>query len=156
MTAKERERPSAHGVLLGGFLADVAEAGRLADPTIPAGCATCAFSRETMTNRMAATGIEAMHCVIGTDPAPFGCHHGMKDGEPTKLCAGFVAAQAAPFDLIRSKMEEMVGRLAALPPVDEVRAEFDAWAAKIDPDGAMDDYCRGRLYVAARREGTYP
>lgn len=147
MAETSRERPSRHGAILGQFLADVAKAGAVGTDLLSAMCGTCAFRDGCMTNQMAATGIEAMNIVLGVDSADFACHHGMKDGEPQKYCAGAAAAKRAPFDVVKAALATMAARIDAAAGPDEVRASFDAWAAEVDPDGAMDDYRRARLYA---------
>lgn len=151
----ERERPSRHGAILGQALAEMAEAGGGCAGT----CATCAFRPGTMTNQMAATGLTALHCALGTDPDPFGCHHGMKDGRPTKLCAGYEAARQVSFDEVAAIMERLKTRMDAMTGPDDVRAIYDAWAAEADPDDALDDYQLARLYEKHRpttQEGPNP
>lgn len=134
-----RERPSLHGQILGQALADVAKAGGIGET-----CATCAFREDCMTNTMAATLSEALGCLISGEP--FGCHHGMVDGQPTKACAGMEAARRAPFPIVQAALEAARVRMAALPAIDPVRASFDAWAAENDPDDSMDDYQRARRW----------
>jgi hypothetical protein len=143
----DRDRPSAHGAILGEFLSALEKAGRTVDPNIADPCATCAFRQGSMPNQMGGTTLAAFHCTIGTDPAPFGCHHRMKDGTPTHMCAGYAAARLAPFEYVKAELEKTNARLADLPPDDKLRAEFDAWVATIDPDNRMDDYARSRAYA---------
>lgn len=144
----KRDGPSRHGVILGQALIALADAGRAADPTCDHEmCATCAYRPDCMTNQMAGTGLVAIKCAIGVDPDPFGCHHGMKGGRPTKLCAGHFAAQRAPFDMMKAITADLARKLGALSGPDEVRAAYDAWIAEIDPHGVMDDYARGRAYL---------
>lgn len=150
-----RERPSSYGARVGAAIAEIASS---VTGTLPSGCcATCAFRPGCMTNQMAATTLIAFKCAVGADPSPFGCHHGMKDGEPQKPCAGWLASQVADFDTVK----EIAGRLAedlkAIPTgPDVVREKFDAWIAKVDPAGAMNDYERGRLYLKAFPVATTP
>lgn len=142
-----RERPSAHGQLLGKALARLAATGREQQPTLPDPCLTCAFREGCMTNQMAATGTIALNCVLGIDPDDFACHHGMKEGQPTKLCVGYMAAKLAPFHVTKEVLGGLAEQLASLSEQDEVRRKFDAWASQIDPDGTMDDYERSRAYA---------
>jgi hypothetical protein len=148
-THPRRERPSRHGVILGQTLAALADAGRREDPSCPDPCATCAFRLGCMTNMMAATGIEALNCSIGIDDSLFGCHHGMKDGEPTKLCAGWVAAKLAPFDMMKAELIRLGERLDAATGPDEIRQKFDEWVARVDPENRLNDYERGHLFLKA-------
>jgi len=145
-----RERPSRHGAILGEALAAMERAGRAAGPALPDMCATCAFREGCMTNQMAATGSQALNCVLGVDPDEFACHHGMKEGQPVRYCAGYVAARRAPFPVIKAALSIAMGKLAAASGSDEVREAFDAWLAEVDPDNRMDDYQRARLYERAR------
>ena len=145
----KRERPSRHGAILGEALSKIAAAGRAYSPTeLPDACLTCAFREGCMTNQMAATGMVALNCVIGIDPDRFACHHGMKDGEPSKLCVGYVAAILAPFSFTKEVLCELADKLNTQCGPDEVRAEFDAWLSETDPDGKMDDYQLARAYAA--------
>lgn len=143
-----RDRPSLHGAVLGGFLAAVAEAGHGEAPEIPEMCATCAFRPDCMTNQMAATGLIAFNIVMGVDQSSFGCHHGLKDGAPTKVCVGFLAAKLAPFDRVKALSEQLGKALDAIAgQPDLIRAKVDAWIAKVDPADELDDYQRGRLWL---------
>lgn len=144
-----RDRPSTHGAIVGEALTKIVES---VSGSLPASCcSTCAFRPETMTNQMAATVLVAFKCAVGTDPDPFACHHGMKDGEPTKVCAGWLASQLADFDAVKRISGEMVEKLAAISDTetDPVRDRFDAWIAEVDPEGRLNDYQRGRLYLRA-------
>lgn len=144
-----RERPSQHGAMLGQALSDLAKAGAVGTGLLDLMCPTCAFREGCMTNQMAATGSEALKCLTGEDEADFCCHYGMKNGQPSRLCAGFVAAQRAPFDVFKNTLRTLSDRLTLLPAHDAERAAFDAWAAIHDPDGTMDDYERSRRYSKA-------
>lgn len=146
-SAGGRERPSQHGVILGELLAAMADAGRLHAPELPDMCATCAFRPGCMTNQMAATGLTALNCVLGIDTDRFACHHGMTDGRPAKLCAGYIAARLAPFEFTKAAMGLLMERLSSLTGPDEVREAFDGWIAEVDPDNRMNDYERGRAYL---------
>lgn len=151
----KRDGPSQHGAYVGQALVALAEAGRAADPACDREmCATCAFRPDCMTNQMAATGLVAIKCAIGADPDPFGCHHALKDGTPTRLCAGYYAAQRAPFEAMKAIMFELTEKLGSMSGPDAVRAAFDEWVAGVDPDGKLDDYARGRLYLRARKTTT--
>lgn len=148
-----RERPSTHGAILGEALARIAESvtGELPQEC----CATCAFRRGCMTNLMASTGLVAFACAVGADPDPFACHHGMKDGEPTKICAGWLACQLADFDTVKAVGAWLTGQLARLGDgqPDPIREAVDAWLARVDPADRLDDYQRGRLYLKAVAAG---
>ena len=158
--ADKRERPSRHGALLGEVLAALADEGRRHAPELPEMCATCAFRSGCMTNQMASTGIVALNCILGIDTDRFACHHGMRDGDPQKLCAGYIAALLAPWDFTVQAMELLTEQLAvARDKPDTIRAEFDAWIAEVDPHNRMDDYQRGRAFFrakAARAASTQP
>lgn len=143
----ERGRPSQHGAALGEALADIAKAGAVGTDLLSAMCATCAFREGSLANQLAGTGVVALNCVLGVDPDDFACHHGMKNGEPTKLCAGFLAAQLAPREIVLAAVQLVSARLAALPDHDAVRAAFDEKAARFDPDGRMDNYQWGRALL---------
>jgi hypothetical protein len=148
----ERERPSKHGAILGDALALLAMAGRRDAPmAIPDGCLTCAFRPGTMPNQMAATGKIALYIVLGLDKDRFACHHGMKDGEPKKICVGYVAARLAPWSLTLEVISTLKKELDGMDKsADEVRADFDRWINKLDPDRKMDDYAIARAF--AKRE----
>jgi hypothetical protein len=142
-----RDRPSRHGKILGEALAVIAAAGRTAAPEVlPDLCATCAFREGCMSNQMASTGVMALNCVLGIDPAQFACHHGMKEGNPTKLCVGYLASLLAPFEVTKAVLLELTKRLDAQGGPDDVRAAFDAWFAEVDPAGEMDVYKVARLF----------
>lgn len=149
-----RERPSRHGIILGQALADMAKTGAVGTDLLSTMCATCAFREGCMTNGMAATGIDALNIVLGIDDAEFMCHHGMKDGEPTKPCAGAIAAKLAPLPVVQNAVATVAARLDAAFGPDQIRADFDAWVARADPEGRLDDYKRARLY--AREKDTNP
>lgn len=146
----ERERPSLHGKILGEALALLAAAGRKDAPMeIPEGCLTCAFRPGCMTNQMAATGKTALDCVLGIDPDRFACHHGMKDGQPSKLCVGYIAATLAPWSFTKEVLAAVKVDLDAMPDgPDEIRAAFDAWHNEVDPERKMDDYQLARAYAS--------
>lgn len=99
-----------------------------------------------MPNQMGSTTLAAMHCTVGTDPAPFGCHYGMDEKGPTRMCAGYAAALLAPRDFVTDELVKAKAKLDDLPAEDPIRAEFDAWVKTIDPEGTMDDYARARAY----------
>lgn len=145
---KDFYRPSRHGMLLGMTLAKLAEAGRRGFPgKLDDCCLTCAFRPGTLPNQSAGTGKAAFDCVIGLDKDRFACHHGMKDGEPSKICAGYVAARLAPWSLTK----EIVTALhAALEEIDDtpdnIRAEFDAWLERSGSDPS-DIYALARAYA---------
>lgn len=147
---KDRERPSQHGAALGKALALIERAGRQDAPELPEMCSTCAFREGCMTNQMAATGTVALNCVLGIDKDRFACHHGMKDGQPKKLCAGYIAASLAPYSFTQKVVEALAKDLGTLPAHDEVREAFDAWIAEVDPGDQMDDYARAREYEKRR------
>jgi hypothetical protein len=145
--------------MLGRALALMAAFGRKdAGFEIPEGCATCAFREGCMTNMTAGTLKIALDCVLGIDPDRFACHHGMKEGEPTKLCTGYVAAILAPFSLVKEVMTAINADMKAMGDgPDEVRAEFDAWLAKADPEGKIDDvYQLARMYERHRAQTPSP
>jgi hypothetical protein len=141
------DRPSRHGKILGEILSRLAAVGREAEPDLPDSCLTCAFRAGCMPNQMAGTGVVALNCVLGIDKAAFACHHGMRDGEPTKLCVGYLAARLAPIELARAEMVKLHERLAGMSGPDEARADFDAWLTEIDPEGRMDVYDLGRAFA---------
>lgn len=142
-----RERPSTHGAIVGEALTAIATSitGKLPEDC----CATCAFRPGCMTNQMASTALVAFKCAVGADSSAFACHHGMKDGEPTKVCAGWLASQLVDFDVVK----EITGRMAQALSArregdpDPIREAFDAWIEQVDPTGTLNDYQRGRLYL---------
>lgn len=151
-----REHPSRHGAIVGHALAQLEQAGRAAaDAELPPMCATCAFRPGCMTNLMAATVLEAFKCAVGADDSLFVCHHGMTDGEPSRVCAGWVAAQLAEFETVKAICGQVAGGLANLHEdgPDPIREAFDLWISTVDPDGKLDDYQRGRLFLRAFPDG---
>ena len=146
--ASERERPSNHGKILGQALALIAMVGRRDAPfELPDCCLTCAFREGCMPNQMAATGKVALDCVLGIDKDRFACHHGMKAGQPSKLCVGYIAARLAPWSEVKLILETLGRDLATMDGADEVRAAFDRWLAEIDPHRKMNDYELAREYA---------
>lgn len=136
---------------MGEFLAKLAEAGNIGDieGILDLCCLTCAFRRGTLPNISAGTGMVAFNCAIGIDKDDFACHHGMKDGEPQKLCAGYIAAKNAPFDAVKAETFRLLESLDNIGDGDGVRGAFDAWAARVDPDYKMDVYELGRRWAKA-------
>lgn len=147
LSPEARDRPSRLGAILGEALADIAKAGRSGIPDFPEMCATCAFRPGCMTNQMGGTQKAALDVLMGIDGDAFACHHGMKEGEPTKICAGYLAAMNAPRSVAQSAIETAKARMDAATGPDEIRAAFDEWIAKVDPNNQMDDYQRGRLWL---------
>ena len=136
-------KPSKHGRILGEMLAAWVEAGRRAtEELLPDICATCAFRAGSLPNQAAGTVLLAMNTVLDIDPDGFGCHHGMKDCRPTKLCTGYLIAKLAPFSEVKEEMVRMKEKLDALGDADADAAEhsFDQWLLAVDPDGLMDVY----------------
>ena len=147
--ARNGDRPSRHGALLGEVLAIMSDLGRRDAPMlIPDACLTCAFRRGSMPNQTAGTGIAALNCALGVDKDRFACHHGMKAGEPTKLCAGYIAALLAPWSEVKEIVRAFYDELAAVPNgPDELRTAFDAWLDGADPERKMDVYEAARAYA---------
>lgn len=151
----DRERPSAHGAIVGETMAQIAQEGRerLTEQgvDVPDLCMTCAFREGCMTNMMAGTLVHAMKIVAGTDDSPFGCHHGLDDnGMPTKYCVGYITAKAASRDVVEEAYRRMGARLDDRMKTDApdlVREAFDLWVKNVDPNDELDDYQRARLYA---------
>lgn len=147
--AIEGDRPSGHGKILGEYLALLADVGERDSP-VPLGerCATCAFRKGTAPNMTAGTGAVALDCALGIDKARFACHHDMKDGQPAKICVGYMAARLAPFSTVKEMLPALAADLAAHgePVSDEVRVGFDRWLNEIDPEGKTDVYQVARAY----------
>jgi hypothetical protein len=148
-----REKPSRHGKMLGDALALLAAAGRKDAPMpIPECCLTCAFRPGAMPNEMAGTEKSALDCTLGIDRDRFACHHGMKAGQPSRLCFGYVAAILAPWSFTKEVMNALKDDLDSMGDgPDEVRAAFDVWLAKTDPQGTMDQYQLARAYAVRDR-----
>lgn len=146
---KNGDRPSAHGRLLGAALALMADLGRRDAPmSIPDPCLTCAFRKGTMPNESAGTGIVALNCALRIDTDRFACHHGMKDGTPEKICAGYIAALLAPFSEVKEILTAFRDELDLIGnSPDEARAAFDAWLDRADPQRRMDVYQAARAYA---------
>ena len=150
MTGKviEGDRPSKHGAILGEALALIADLGER-DARMDNWrdrCATCAFRKGTAPNMTAGTGIVALNCVLGVDRDRFACHHGMEDGQPKKICVGYIAARIAPFSSVKEVMALLHSEMGEGDADDPVRAAFDAWLQEIDPEGKMDVYQVARAY----------
>lgn len=148
-SAATGDRPSMHGKMLGEALALIAEIGRRDAPmSIPDTCLTCAFRIGSMPNQTAGTGMMALNCVLRIDPDRFACHHGMKEGEPRKLCAGYIAAMLAPFSEVKEILSAFYAELARVEDQpDDVRAAFDAWIGRADPERRFDVYQAAREYA---------
>lgn len=115
MLAAMPQKPSAHGRVLGAELTTIADAMAPLHPDIPERCATCAFRHGTFPNGCASTLSEALNCVIGADPSPFHCHHGLKDGEgPMRLCSGYLLVNGAPFADLKAGLERAGAKLNAM------------------------------------------
>lgn len=145
------DRPSRHGAILGDALALLAAAGRKDSPVeLPECCLTCAFRPGTMPNQTAGTGKMALDCVLGIDKDRFACHHGMKEGQPQKLCVGYVAAVLAPWSFTKEVIGAVHAELGEIKDgdPDDVRATFDAWYLEFEPDGKLDVYQIARAYAA--------
>lgn len=54
-------------------------------------CKSCAFREGTFPNGCPETVVDALNCTMSGQP--FYCHVGLKDGRPTKLCAGWAVLQ---------------------------------------------------------------
>jgi hypothetical protein len=145
----ERERPSKHGAILGEALSLLERAGReQSAEQLPEMCLTCAFKPGCMTNQMASTGLVALKCVLNLDADNFACHHGMKAGQPTRLCVGYFAAKLAPLSVSREVLLQLGRRLDTMEGPDAIRAAFDLWIDEIDPDRKMDDYQLARAHAS--------
>lgn len=144
------DRPSRHGKILGAALATIAAIGRRDAPMpIPDCCLTCAFREGSAPNQTAGTGKIALDCLLGIDSDRFACHHGMKDGEPQKICFGYVAARLAPHSQVVAILGAVHDELETVndSDPDDVRAAFDAWLAGADPKQRMDVYEAARAYA---------
>lgn len=149
-TAALSDRPSRHGKMLGAALTTIAAIGRRDAPMpIPDCCLTCAFREGSLPNQTAGTGKMALDCVLGIDQDRFACHHGMKDGEPQKICVGYIAALLAPFSEVRAILSAFHDELKLIydDAPDDVRSAFDAWLAIADPEQRMDVYEAARAYA---------
>lgn len=101
-----------------------------------------------MPNLMAGTGKVALDCVLGIDRDRFACHHGMKDGLPSRICFGYVAARLAPWSQTLEIVQKLKAELDGLDQsADQVRADFDRWIATLDPNRSMDDYALSRAFA---------
>ena len=67
---------------------------------IPDRCKTCAFREGTIPNGCPETIMDALKCVM--EKEPFMCHHDMKNGKPTKMCAGWIVTQRADRDPVEA------------------------------------------------------
>lgn len=144
------DHPSKHGALLGSALALIAEAGRRDFPgELPPMCATCAFRESSLPNQSAGTGKIALDCILGIDKDRFGCHHGMKEGQPKRLCVGYIAAHIAPFSFVKEVLTAMNQELATMKDSDPdpISDAFEAWAITVDPDRKMDVYQLARAWA---------
>lgn len=143
------DRPSRHGELMGNLLARLAEAGNTGEleGILSFMCATCAFRRGSLPNTSAGTGMIVFNCAVGIDSDRFACHHGMKDGHPQKLCAGYLAAKNAPFEVMKAETAQLYDALSRLGDDDATRNAFDAWAEREDPNRMLDVYELARQWA---------
>ena len=58
---------------------------------VPQRCHSCAFKAGTYPNGCISTVADAMKCMMEREP--FYCHHGIKDGEPSAVCGGWLLLQ---------------------------------------------------------------
>ena len=147
MSERDGDRPTRHGMILGEALAEIATAGLRATGTDIEPCATCAFRRGTVPNMTAGTGMVALNTFLDIDTDDFACHHGMRDGQPTRVCAGYLLARQAPWAEVKATFAAMKGRLDAMEGPDEVRAAYDAWLEATDPERRMDVYQLARAFA---------
>lgn len=145
----EGDRPSKHGSILGEALALIADLGGRDSPvSLGERCATCAFRKGSVPNQTAGTGTIALNCVLGVDRDRFACHHGMKDGQPNRICVGYIAARLAPFSSVKEVMAVLMGEISKVDDgADPIRESFDAWLHEVDPSGSMDVYQVARAYL---------
>lgn len=92
------------------------------------------------------TMIDAMNVLAGIDGDAFGCHHGMKEGQPIKACAQWHIAQRAS----RNELGDAI-KAVIIPPNDEpendpVGQYVAKWAAEVDPEMKMDGYQLARMW----------
>lgn len=147
---EEQDRPSKHGQILGSALALIARAGRRDFPgDLPDACLTCAFREGSQPNQSGGTGLLALNCMLGIDKDRFACHHGMKNGEPSKICVGYIAARCAPWSFTKEVLIAMQAELDKIDgSPDEVRAAFDAWWGEADPQKELDVYQQARAFAS--------
>lgn len=125
-------RPSEEGRALGKEMArltDLAEAEDLKRfPKQRWRCGTCAFRLGTIPNGCTATMMDAVKCMV--EGLPFMCHESPKgrSGEPTQVCAGWMAGQGAvhkhgppietpwPFSVTDDDRDELL--LRGAPPAE--------------------------------------
>lgn len=147
---KDFDRPTRHGQLVGQAMTMMADRGREECPALPECCLTCAFRPGTIPNESAATLKIAFDAVMGIDDGHFFCHHGLKDGEPSKVCVGYAAALLAPFPFVKEVLMTLYDELGTLgegAQLDRVREAFDRRLAKADPNREMDAYQMARAYA---------
>lgn len=102
-----------------------------------------------MPNESAGTGKIALDCVLGIDNDCFACHHGMKDGQPKKICVGYAAALLAPWPEVMAIVSAFADELSNVDDaaLDPVREAFDSWLIDADPKKRMDVYEAARVYA---------
>jgi hypothetical protein len=62
-------------------------------PDAPPMCNDCAFREGSDPNGSVETTMAVVKCLM--EDEPFYCHHGVVEGEPKRLCAGFSALYVA-------------------------------------------------------------
>lgn len=114
----EPNRPTPMGRALGatlGRLTDVEMALQLREfPRMRDDrCKSCAFRTGTLPNGCEETVLDALTCVLTTEP--FYCHLNMHDGKPTRICDGWLAA---------------IGATTRVVPGPELMALANTWKEK--------------------------
>lgn len=88
-------QPTPEGAELGHELARLTlgciERQREQFPHAPGPCGECAYIAGTLPNQTLSTVADALKAAV--EGTPFYCHKGLVDGEPTRLCLGWLATQ---------------------------------------------------------------
>lgn len=105
--AAERNVPTPEGRALGAQLARLFKIERdNVEKQFPGSaqpCRSCAFVEGTFPNGCPETVMDALMCAVTGEP--FFCHYDMKDGKPTKLCAGWATVQGKQASGLRRFIE---------------------------------------------------
>lgn len=143
-TGGPRRGTSTGAARLGAAMARLA--AKHVQPGDPDPCATCGLKEGTLPNMAGQTMIDAMRVLARIEGDSFGCHHGLNNGEPTRICARYLAAARGP----RSELLEAIASVAVppddRPANDPVGVYVTAWAERIDPDRELNAYQLARAW----------
>jgi hypothetical protein len=124
-----RRGTSTGAARLGAALADLAEKHR--QPGDPDPCSSCGLKKGTLANMAGRTMIDAMNVLAGIDGDLFGCHHGMREGQPVKACINWhIAAE-------RASRDELLAAIQTVRMPADDAPERTILSASMSPSGRL-------------------